>query len=211
VTGPPRRHFGRVTAWSWRLGAKVVSLGARTRARGRRSPGDSERRCKAEWLLADLRIPKQSDPERGSREKFLDRAEPLHVLVQQRRRSSSLNRAVERRRHRDGLRRQPSWRTFFSPNCYFDRAWAERAARIVNVAFGRASAAERSDFDDLEGEKSLPLDAHLRALKLANILFTYEARPGPARGKRGHGEFVFTPGAVSTPLGAQNGAIRSEC
>ena len=192
--------IGRVSALELaRLGAKVFVV-ARDPARGealaREIQGGGG---KAELLLADL-ASQQSIRELARR--LLARGEPLHVLVNN---AGVFERS--RRLNADGIE------MVFAVNhlAYFlltqlllDRLRASAPARIVNVA----SDAHRwgtIDFDDLEGEKSYRSMRIYGRSKLANILFTYEL----ARRLEGTGVTVncLHPGAVSTRLGAQNGAI----
>jgi retinol dehydrogenase-14 len=192
--------IGRVTAMELaRLGAKVF-LVARDRARGealaREIQGGGG---KAELLVADL-ASQQSIRELAGR--FLARAEPLHVLV-----NNAGVFELSRRLNADGIEMVFAVNHlayFLLTHLLLDRLRASPPARIVNVA----SDAHRwgtIDFDDLEGEKSYRSMRIYGRSKLANILFTYEL----ARRLEGTGVTVncLHPGAVSTRLGAQNGAI----
>jgi retinol dehydrogenase 14 len=192
--------IGRVTAVELaRLGAKVF-LVARDRVRGealaREIQGDGG---KAELLLADL-ASQQSIRELARR--FLARDEPLHVLV-----NNAGVFELSRRLNADGIEMVFAVNHlayFLLTHLLLDRLRASAPARIVNVA----SDAHRwgtIDFDDLEGEKSYRSMRIYGRSKLANILFTYEL----ARRLEGTGVTVncLHPGAVSTRLGAQNGAI----
>ena len=192
--------IGRVTALELaRLGAKVFVV-ARDPARGealaREIQGGGG---KAELLLADL-ASQQSIRELARR--LLARGEPLHVLV-----NNAGVFELSRRLNADGIEMVFAVNHlayFLLTHLLLDRLRASAPARIVNVA----SDAHRwgtIDFDDLEGEKSYRSMRIYGRSKLANILFTYEL----ARRLEGTGVTVncLHPGAVSTRLGAQNGAI----
>jgi len=201
ITGPTA-GIGRATALALgRLGADLV-LVCRDRERGEALASEIGKdagggRC--EVMIADL---SSQQSIRDLARDFLARERPLHVL---------LNNAgvfeLSRKTTVDGIE------TVFAVNhlAYFllthlllDRLKASAPARIINVA----SDAHRwgtIDFDDLQGERSYRSMKIYGRSKLANILFTAEL----ARRIEGSGVTVNSlhPGAVSTRLGAQNGAI----
>lgn len=192
--------IGRVTALELgRLGAEVFVV-ARDRARGEDLVREMRARGgKGELLLGDL-ASQQSI--RGLARQFLARERPLHVLV-----NNAGIFELSRRVNADGFEMVFAVNHlayFFLTHLLLDRLRASAPARIVNVA----SDAHRwgtIDFDDLEGEKRYRSMRIYGRSKLANILFTYEL----ARRLEGTGVTAncLHPGAVSTRLGAQNGAI----
>jgi NAD(P)-dependent dehydrogenase (short-subunit alcohol dehydrogenase family) len=194
--------LGRVTALELaRMGASLT-LVCRSRSRGENAAAEIARKTgnrAVNLMLADLSI-QQSIRELAKH--FLDRGEPLHVLVNN---AGVFN--LERESTADGIEK------VFAVNhlSYFmltllllDRLRQSAPARIVNVA----SAAHRHgtiNFDDLGSERSYrPMRVYGQS-KLANILFTYEL----ARRLEGSGVTVncVHPGAVATGLGANNGML----
>lgn len=194
--------LGRVTAIELaRMGANLT-LVCRNRARGENVIAEIREKTGNRTLtlmLADLSV-QQSIRELAAA--FLDRGEPMHLLVNN---AGLFN--LKRELTADGIE------TVFAVNhlSYFmltllllDRIRQSAPARIVNVA----SAAHRHgtiDFDDLGGERRYrPMRIYGQS-KLANILFTYEL----ARRLEGSGVTVNCahPGAVATGLGANNGAL----
>jgi NAD(P)-dependent dehydrogenase (short-subunit alcohol dehydrogenase family) len=194
--------LGRVTAVELaRMGANLT-LVCRNRSRGedviaeiRQNTGNRS----VNLMLADLSI-QQSIRELAAA--FVDRSEPLHVLVNN---AGVFN--LKRELTADGIE------TVFAVNhlSYFmltqlllDRIRQSAPARIVNVA-SAAHSHGTIDFDDLGGERRYRSMRIYGQSKLANILFTYEL----ARRLEGSGVTVNCahPGAVATGLGANNGAL----
>ncbi len=194
--------LGRVTALELaRMGASLT-LVCRNRLKGEEvisAIRDQTGNRALTLMLADLSVQQSI---RDLARTFVDRGEPLHVLVNN---AGVFN--LKREVTADGIE------AMFAVNhlSYFmltllllDRLRQSAPARIVNVA----SAAHRHgtiDFDDLQAERGYrPMRIYGRS-KLANILFTYEL----ARRLNGCGVTVNCahPGAVATGLGANNGAI----
>jgi NAD(P)-dependent dehydrogenase (short-subunit alcohol dehydrogenase family) len=182
-------------------GAQIFLI-VRDRGRGENAAAEIRRRAgnaDVELLIADLAS--QKDIRRVAKE-FLDRGEPLHLLVN--------NAGVFQLRHEktvDGIE------TTFAVNhlAYFlltelllPRLRENAPARIVNVA-SDAHHWGTIDFDDLGGEKSFRSMKIYGRSKLANVLFTREL----AERLEGTGVTVncMHPGAVGTNLGKQNGAF----
>ena len=194
--------LGRVTAVELaRMGASLTLV---CRNRGRGEDVIAEIRQKTgnrtvNLILADFSI------QRSIRElaaAFLDRGEPLHVLVNN---AGVFN--LKRELTADGIE------TVFAVNhlSYFmlsllllERIKQSAPARIVNVA-SAAHGHATIDFDDLGGERRFRSMRIYGQSKLANILFTYEL----ARRLEGSGVTVNCahPGAVATGLGTNNGAL----
>jgi NAD(P)-dependent dehydrogenase (short-subunit alcohol dehydrogenase family) len=189
-----------------REGARVLIVG-RDPARGEAARAEIARRSgndRIELMLADLGSLQEIRRLAGEVQK---RCDALHVLVN--------NAGVVNMRHQ---RSPDGFEVTFAVNhlAYFaltnlllDLLIASAPARIVNVA-SDAHRFGRIDWDDLNSERryrGVPLVAAMRVYgtsKLQNILFTSEL----ARRLAGSGVTAncLHPGAVSTRLGANNGA-----
>ncbi len=154
---------------------------------------------KAETLIADLSSQAQI---RQLAATFLDRGEPLHVLIN--------NAGVVNLQHK---RTVDDVEEVFAVNhlAYFllthlllDRLKASAPARILNVA-SEAHKLSPIQFEDIGFAANYRSMKVYGQSKLANILFTYEL----ARRLEGSGVTVncLHPGAVSTGLGKNNGRI----
>ena len=201
ITGPTT-GIGRATALALgREGANLV-LVCRDRERGealaseiRKSGGGGS----CEVMIADLSS--QASIRALARE-FLARDRPLHVLI-----NNAGVFELSRKTTVDGIENVFAVNHlayFLLTHLLLERLKASAPARIINVA----SDAHRwgtIDFDDLEGERSFRSMKIYGRSKLANILFTAEL----ARRLEGSGVTANSlhPGAVSTGLGTQNGAI----
>ena len=190
-----------------REGARVLIVG-RDPVRGEAARAEIERRSgnpRVELLLADLASLREI---RKLAEEVRTRCPALHVLVNN---AGIVN--LRRQESVDGLE------ATFAVNhlAYFaltqlllDLLRASAPARIVNVA-SDAHRFGRIDWDDLQSVRryrGLPLVAAMRVYgtsKLENILFTREL----ARRLSGSGVTAncLHPGAVSTRLGTNNGAV----
>ena len=182
-------------------GAKIFLI-VRDRGRGENAAAEIRRRTgnqDVELLLADLAS--QRDIRRVAKE-FLDRGEPLHLLVN--------NAGVFQLRHEktvDGIETTFAVNHlgyFLLTNLLLPRLRESAPARIVNVA-SDAHHWGTIDFDDLGGEKSFRSMKIYGRSKLANVLFTREL----AERLAGTGVTVncMHPGAVGTNLGKQNGTF----
>lgn len=194
--------LGRVTAVELaRMGANLT-LVCRNRARGEDVIAEIREKTGSRTvtlLIADLSIQQSIRELAGA---FLDRGEPLHVLVNN---AGVYN--LRRELTADGIE------TVFAVNhlSYFmltllllDKIRHSAPARIVNVA-SAAHTHGTINFNDLGNERRYRSMRVYGSSKLANILFTYEL----ARRLEGSGVTVNCahPGAVATGLGANNGAL----
>jgi NAD(P)-dependent dehydrogenase (short-subunit alcohol dehydrogenase family) len=194
--------LGRVTALELaRMGAQLT-LVCRNRSRGEDAIAEIREKTgnrTVTLMLADLSVQQSI---RDLAAGFIDRGEPLHVLVNN---AGLFN--LKRELTADGVE------TVFAVNhlSYFmltllllDRIRQSAPARIVNVA-SAAHQHRTINFDDLGGERRYPSMRIYGQSKLANVLFTYEL----ARRLEGSGVTVNCahPGAVATGLGANNGAL----
>ncbi|HKD69524.1 MAG TPA: SDR family oxidoreductase [Candidatus Binataceae bacterium] len=194
--------LGRITAIELaRMGANLT-LVCRNRARGEEVIAEIRDKTANRTLTLMLADLSRQQSIRELAAAFIDRGEPLHVLVNN---AGVFN--LKREVTADGIE------AVFAVNhlSYFmltmlllDCIKHSAPARIVNVA-SAAHHGATLDFDDLGGEGSYRSMRVYRRSKLANILFTYELA------RRLDGTRVTVncahPGAVATGLGANNGAL----
>jgi len=178
------------------LGAHVVIVG-RDRARAestRKAIVERSGNPRVDVLLADL---SSLAGIRGLADEFLSSYPALHVLVNNAG-TVELSRTVTV----DGFVNHLAY--FLLTNLLLPRLRASAPARIVNVA-SEAHRFGRIDLADLQSEKSYAAMRVYGTSKLLNLLFTV------ALAERLAGSGVTAnclhPGAVSTGLGKQNGAL----
>jgi NAD(P)-dependent dehydrogenase (short-subunit alcohol dehydrogenase family) len=194
--------LGRVTALELARQGASLTLVARNRARGEEVIEEISQKTgnrAVTLMLADLSVQRSI---RDLAASFLERGEPLHVLVNN---AGVFN--LKREVTADGLE------AVFAVNhlSYFmltmlllDRVRQSAPARIVNVASG-AHRQGTINFDDLGSERSYRSMRVYGQSKLANILFTYELARRLSQG--GVTVTAAHPGAVATGLGGNNGAL----
>ena len=184
-----------------RLGANVVIVGRdRERAESaRKAIVESTGNPRVEVLLADL---SSLAGIRGLADEYLASSRPLHVLV-----NNAGTVELKRTTTVDGFEKTFAVNHlayFLLTNLLLPRLRASAPARIVNVA-SEAHRFGRIDLADLQSEKSYAGMRVYGMSKLLNILFTTTL----AEKLAGSGVTANSlhPGAVSTRLGSQNGAI----